>query len=186
MPSSMPPFAPGSRVGPYELLAPLGAGGMGEVWRARDRRLGRELALKRVLSDHVSDRDRIWREARIAANLSHPNICKIFDVLEQEDEIFLAFELLEGETLDARLARGPLAAGEAVEQMIVILAALGALHAHGFLHRDLKPANIFCTAHGPKLLDFGLARQMEEATGSEPRITRTGVAVGTPRYMSPE
>jgi len=183
----MPRLEAGFKVGPYVALSPLGEGGMGEVWRARDDRLGRDVALKHVSGELTRDqRERLWREARAAATLSHPNVCQIFDVLEERGELFLALELLQGEPLDARLLRGPYLPGEAVVEILGVLAALEALHGRGFIHRDLKPSNIFCTPHGPKLLDFGLVLPVDSPEPNELRLTRTGVAVGTPRYMSPE
>ena len=172
------------RIGHYTIERKLGEGGMGVVYAARDERLGRTIALK-TLSAMVADdtsRQRLWREARAAASVNHPNICQIHEIGEDGGRLFLAMELLEGESLAARLERGPLAAADAVPIALHVLAALAALHARGIVHRDLKPSNVFLTAHGAKLLDFGLAQPSLEATG----LTRTGIVMGTPRYMAPE
>jgi eukaryotic-like serine/threonine-protein kinase len=180
-------FAPGSRVGPFEILAPLGSGGMGEVFRARDLRLGREVAIKRVRGEQDPElRARFWREARAAAALTHPHVCPIFDVGEQDGEPWLAMELLAGESLEERLRRGALPPDEAVARALEILEALAALHAHGIVHRDLKPSNVFLTPHGAKVLDFGLAAPVAGALAGDARLTRSGAMVGTPRYMAPE
>ena len=153
------PIAPGSRLGPYEVLSALGAGGMGEVYRARDTRLERDVAVK-VLSDALLTApgalERFQREARAASALNHPNICTIFDV--GSDPPFLAMELLEGETLQQRLARGALEPSGAIDCALAVADALNTAHTKGIVHRDIKPANIFMTARGPKVLDFGLAK----------------------------
>jgi TolB-like protein len=169
---------------------------MGVVYAGRDERLGREVAVKMIAG--LSNEDavkRFWREARAAAAISHPNICQIYEVDESSDGIYLAMELLEGEGLDARLTRGPCSARDAVEISLDMLSALGALHERGLVHRDVKPSNVFVTKHGVKLLDFGLARPINEETlkldsdstqGTNAAITKPGMVVGTPRYMSPE
>jgi serine/threonine protein kinase/tetratricopeptide (TPR) repeat protein len=179
-----------SRIGHYAISHKLGQGGMGVVYAARDERLQRPVALKMIssLSDDETTRRRFWREARIAASVNHPNICQIYDIGDDEgDDLFIAMELLEGETLDRRLQKGPLSVSQAVPVALDILAALAALHARGVVHRDLKPSNVFLTPHGVKVLDFGVARpQPEQALTAEGNLTGTGVLVGTPRYIAPE
>ena len=162
---------------------------MGVVYAAQDERLQRTVAIKilRSLQQDEAARQRFWREARAAASVNHPNVCQIHDVGEDSGTLFLAMELLEGESLAERLARGPLPVGDAVPIALQILAALAALHGRGLVHRDLKPANVFLTPHGVKLLDFGLARpELESAVASAGSLTRSGVIMGTPRYMAPE
>jgi formylglycine-generating enzyme required for sulfatase activity/predicted esterase len=184
----------GTRLGPYEIIAPIGAGGMGEVYRAKDTRLDREVAIKVLSPGSVGNADaeaRFDREARAVAALSHPNICTLYDVGRFEHQSYLVMELLDGETLHARLARGPLAVGEMVAHAITLADALQAAHARGLLHRDLKPANLFLTSRGQiKILDFGLTKAIEspeDATrlADGPR-TGAGTTVGTLGYMSPE
>ena len=185
--------APGAalpaRIGHYAIAQKLGEGGMGVVYAARDDRLGRTVALKMVsrLANDDSARQRLWREARAAASVNHPNVCQIYEIAEDAGELFIAMELLEGESLAERLRRGALSAPDAIPIGLGILAALTALHARGIVHRDLKPSNVFLTKHGVKLLDFGLARP-ELAGTLDPGsgVTRTGVVMGTPRYMAPE
>ncbi len=162
---------------------------MGVVYAARDERLERTVALKMMSSlvHDESSRTRFWREARAAASVSHPNVCQIFEIGDDSGELFIAMEFLEGETLAARLQRGPMNVSDASRVGLDVLAALSALHGRGIVHRDLKPSNVFLTTHGVKLLDFGLARpgadeSLETATG----LTRPGMVVGTPRYMAPE
>jgi TolB-like protein/predicted Ser/Thr protein kinase len=174
-------------VGPYEITGTLGEGGMGIVYAARDGRLDRTVALKmirRALAD-PSAAERLRREARTAATVNHPNICQLYDIGEQDGELYIAMEYLDGEPLAARLARGPLPLAEAVAIELAVLSALQALHNSGVMHRDLKPSNIYLTTHGVKLLDFGLARTigMDEA---ETRLTMPGTLLGTPRYLAPE
>jgi eukaryotic-like serine/threonine-protein kinase len=188
------PLAAGSRLGPYEIVSPLGAGGMGEVYRARDPRLGREVAIK-VLPDSVaSDPSRLHRfeqEARAVAALSHQNIIAIFDVGTGESP-YLVTELLGGETLRSAIDRGPFQLARAVETARQLVAGLEAAHARGIVHRDLKPDNIFLTRDGGlKILDFGLAKATADADISHMDMTRTGVTaagivIGTVGYMSPE
>jgi serine/threonine protein kinase/tetratricopeptide (TPR) repeat protein len=177
------------QVGPYRILRQIGEGGMGVVYAADDPRLGRTIALKTVRAELASDetRERLRREARAAASISHPNVCQLYEIGEHDGELFIAMELLEGEPLSARIARGPLQVSEAVALVLDVLAALGALHRRGVLHRDLKPSNIFLTEHGPKLLDFGIARvATEDAQRTFLSLTGKNVVLGTPRYMAPE
>src|SRR5579871_355989 len=189
----------GTRLGPYEVQALLGAGGMGEVYRARDSRLNRIVAIK-VIS-HTLTRDparlqRFEREARAIAALQHPNICTLHDVGVQDGMQFLVMEYLEGETLAKRLQKGRLAIELTLRHGTEIADALDAAHRRGIIHRDLKPANIFLTGHGEaKVLDFGLAKldeplpeelPSEERATSDKLLTTPGVAMGTASYMSPE
>jgi Tol biopolymer transport system component len=193
-------LAPGTRLGPYEILSPLGAGGMGEVYRAVDERLKREVAVK-VLSRFGShDPERLKRfeqEARAASALSHPNILTIFDVGENEGVPFVVSELLDGETLRERLARGPLPPRKAVELARELARGLAAAHEAGIVHRDLKPENVFLTKDGRlKILDFGLAKVVttsgtrkaspDATTMTMTALTDSGFVVGTAGYMSPE
>ena len=186
----------GARLGPYEILSPLGAGGMGEVYRARDTRLGREVAVKVLPADVAGDPERLRRfeqEARAASALSHPNILTLFDVGRHEATSYLVTELLEGESLRARLAHGPLPPRKAIELGVAMARGLAAAHAKGIVHRDLKPENLFLTGDGGlKILDFGLAKltlpdsgAIAEAT-TIPGGTATGTVMGTAGYMAPE
>lgn len=171
------------QIGRYRIEGLLGEGGMGVVYAARDERLDRPVALK-VMREAIADetsRARFWREARVAASVSHPHICQTYELDEVEGRPYIAMERLEGETLAARIARGPLDPGAATGAALEMLDALGELHDRGLLHRDLKPANVFLTARGVKLVDFGLAKPMLSST-----ITGRGAIVGTPRYMAPE
>jgi eukaryotic-like serine/threonine-protein kinase len=180
---------PGTTLGPYTIVGPLGAGGMGEVYRAHDGRLGRDVAVKvlpSVVSRDPERRARLQREARAIAALNHPHICVIHDVGEQDGVDFIVMELLDGQSLAARLASGPMRFEEAAPIARAILETLAAVHDRGLLHRDLKPANIFLTRHGVKLLDFGLARSTESDQGATTAITREGLVLGSPRYMAPE
>jgi TolB-like protein len=167
----------------------LGEGGMGVVYAAHDDRLDRPVAIKRIRPGHTGgqERQRFWREARAAASVNHPNVCQLYEIDEDRDGLFLAMELLDGEPLSDRLARGPLPAGDAIQIALAVLSALAALHQKGIVHRDLKPSNIFLSAHGVKLLDFGLARPLVGPAGSaESDLTQPGVVFGTPRYLAPE
>src|SRR5271167_2095294 len=154
-------LASGTKLGPYEIQSPLGAGGMGEVYRARDTRLGRDVAVK-VLPAHLSSnpdlKQRLEREAKAISSLNHPNICTLYDVGSQNGVDFLVMEHLEGETMADRLQRGPMPLQEALKTAIEIADALAKAHARGIVHRDLKPANIMLAKNGPKLMDFGLAK----------------------------
>ena len=189
-------LAAGSKLGPYEILAPLGAGGMGEVYRARDPRLGRDVAIK-VLPERVSSDPealaRFEREAQAIAALSHPNILAIHDFGRQGDVAYAVTELLEGPTLSVRLARGPLPRDDLARIGGEICAALAAAHRKGIIHRDLKPANVMLTKAGVKLLDFGLAKTLARphldgltTTKTETELTEAGTIMGTLDYMSPE
>lgn len=195
MPPERTPPAPGTRLGPYEIVGALGAGGMGEVYRARDTRLGREVAIK-VLGDRCHDQPeyiaRFEREARAVAELSHPNIATLHDVGRDGEIEFLVFELVGGETLAARLKKGPLPIEAVCRLGAQVASALAAAHARGIVHRDLKPSNIMLTPAGVKLLDFGLARRFElgpgDAAAVDPtrELTVTGTILGTVPYMAPE
>ena len=178
----------GRELGRYRLVRKLGEGGMGVVYAAHDDRLDRAVAIKRIRPGaDPQERQRLWREARAAASVSHPNICQLYEIGEDSGEVFLAMELLDGEPLSARLARGPVAPNEAAQIGLAVLSALGALHEKGIVHRDLKPSNIFLSRHGVKLLDFGLARPFAGAAEEvQATITQPGLMIGTPRYMAPE
>ena len=183
----------GTRLGPYEIVAPIGAGGMGEVYRAHDARLDRDVAIK-VLPEHLAESPaalaRFGREAKAVAALSHPNILALFDVGSEQGVSFAVTELLEGETLKQRLAHGAIPWREAITIGAAVVDGLAAAHANGIIHRDLKPHNIFLTSDGRvKVLDFGLARVKAPATqdaSSMPTETDTGIVMGTAGYMSPE
>jgi eukaryotic-like serine/threonine-protein kinase len=192
----LPSLAPGTRLGPYEIVAPVAAGGMGHVYRAVDTRLDRQVAIKVLPPDFAADpqlRQRFDREARIVGSLNHPHICVLYDLGEQDSLAFLVMEFLEGETVAARLSRGPLPTDEVVRYATEIADALDRAHRHGVIHRDLKPGNVMLTRTGTKLLDFGLARAPAEQIFSsdtrppgETPITALGALVGTLQYMAPE
>jgi eukaryotic-like serine/threonine-protein kinase len=189
-------LSPGSKLGAYEVVAPLGAGGMGEVYRARDVALDREVAVKVVNPRFFSDPDsraRLHREARALAALNHPHVAAVHELGESDSGCYIVMEYVPGETLDSILARGPLSINEALRQSLQIAAALEAAHEKGLVHRDLKPANVRVTPDGiVKVLDFGLARHEEPdsttggARGVTTFATDAGVTVGTAMYMSPE
>src|SRR5260221_6638734 len=189
----------GTRFGPYEILSSIGAGGMGEVYKARDTRLDRIVAIK-VLPTHLADRaelrERFEREARTIASLNHPHICTLFDIGQQDGIDYLVMEYLEGETLAHRLQKGPLPLEQVLQYAIEIADALDKAHRKGVTHRDLKPGNIMLTKSGTKLLDFGLAKLKQEIvpanvqlsqlpTANDP-LTAQGMIVGTLQYMAPE
>jgi serine/threonine protein kinase/tetratricopeptide (TPR) repeat protein len=177
------------RIGRYRIERQIGEGGMGVVYAARDERLDRTVALKTIRGDRdETARRRLWREARAAAGISHPNICQLYEVEETDEGLVLAMELLAGEALGVRLARGPLSPVDASTVALQVLDALDALHSRGLIHRDLKPSNLFLTPHGVKLLDFGLARPIDStlAADTATRLTEVGAIVGTPNYMAPE
>ena len=171
----------------YRITGKLGEGGMGVVYEARDERLDRLVAIKRLR--HVSGdpvlRERLSREARVAAGVSHPNICQVFELGEDSGELFIVMELLTGSTLSERIAQGALPLAEALQIALSVLGALEVIHGRGIVHRDLKPSNIFLTAHGPKLLDFGVARPLD-GLADDLTLTAPGTILGTPRYLAPE
>src|SRR5437667_2405341 len=204
--------AAGAKFGPYEISSPLGAGGMGEVYRARDTRLGRDVAIK-VLPQHLSSdpdlKARFEREARAISALSHPHICHLYDIGSQEGTDFIVMGLLDGESLADRLQRGAMPLKQALDVGIQIAEALEKAHRQGIVHRDLKPGNVMLTKSGVKLLDFGLAKTLErslDATGREQAaagqhpmarvsltalptqqaLTQEGTILGTFQYMAPE
>ncbi len=201
-------LSPGQKLGPYEVLAPLGAGGMGEVYRARDTRLGRDVAIK-VLPQHLSANAevaaRFEREAKTVSSLNHPHICTLFDVGREGETEYLVMELVEGDTLAARLEGGPLPASDVLKFGVQIADALDRAHRAGVVHRDLKPSNVMITRSGAKLMDFGLARAISEqepdggrarsgvsvaALSQSPTVaqalTADGAIIGTFQYMAPE
>jgi serine/threonine protein kinase len=196
--SGAPNLAAGTRVGPYEVLALLGEGGMGQVYRARDERLSREVALKVVHADLAQDAERLRRfehEAKAAGTLNHPNIVAVYDTGQHDDAPYIVSELLQGETLRDRLATGALGTRKAVECGVQIARGLAAAHEKGIVHRDLKPENLFLTRDGlVKILDFGIAklgRAGEEKAGTDIETlshtgTSSGTMLGTVGYMSPE
>src|SRR3979490_434035 len=206
-------LAAGSKLGPYEIAAPLGAGGMGEVYRARDTRLDRTIAIKILPAQFSSDpvrKQRFEREAKAISSLNHPHICTLHDVGAQNGISYLGMEHVQGESLDARLKKGPLPWKQALECAVQICDALEKAHRAGIVHRDLKPGNIMLTASGAKLLDFGLAKPAAGLLGTQvltdkghltpstptmnlsalgsPRgtLTQQGTIVGTFQFMAPE
>jgi Tol biopolymer transport system component len=185
----------GTRLGPYQIVGELGAGGMGEVYKAHDTRLERSVAIKVLPGDRASDPDLIERrerEARAISRLSHPNICALHDIGQEGGVHFLVLEYLEGETLARRLERGPLPLPEALRVAEEVAGALAWAHQHGIVHRDVKPANIMIGRHGSKLLDFGIARMTVavpdacESTITPAPVTTPGALLGTAPYMAPE
>jgi len=188
---------PGTKLGPYEIVGPLGAGGMGEVYRAKDTRLGRDVAIKVLPASFVADaaaQQRFEREAKAISGLNHPNICVLYDVGHQDGLEYLVMECVEGETLAKRLEKGPLPLEQVLKYGAQIAEALDKAHRSGIVHRDLKPGNVMLTATGAKLLDFGLAKEatplgsLATVTGTSPMspVTAHGTIVGTFQYMSPE
>src|SRR5580765_765016 len=188
----------GTRFGPYEIQSPLGAGGMGEVYKARDTRLDRTVPIK-ILPDTLSGdpqfRDRFEREARTISQLDHAHICALYDVGEERGTSFLVMQYLEGETLAARLEHGAVPVSEALEIAIQIAGALDKAHRAGIIHRDLKPGNVMLGKSGAKLLVFGLAKTNVAATATgglsrlpttPPNLTMQGAILGTVQYMAPE
>src|SRR5450432_823727 len=190
------PLTPGTILGQYEIRSPLGAGGMGEVYRAHDSRLDREVAIKVLPESLTADPDRLRRfeqEARAAAALNHPNILAVYQMATHEGVSYMVSELLEGETLRERLRRGPIPLRKAIDYAVQIAHGLAAAHDKGIVHRDLKPENLFVTKDGRiKILDFGLAKftqgPTEAADGHTVTImdnTSPGLVLGTMGYMSP-
>src|SRR5580658_3765810 len=202
------PLTSGTKLGPYEIQSPLGEGGMGEEYRARDTRLERSVAIK-VLASHLSSspelKQRMEREAKAISTLNHPHICHLYDVGSHDGTEYLVMELLEGETLSERLGKGPMPIGEVLRVGIAMAEALEAAHGQGIVHRDLKPGNVMLTKSGAKLMDFGLAKSTAAGlggavtstpllsaartmSGASPRspLTTAGAIVGTIQYMSPE
>src|SRR5271154_6742384 len=201
-------LASGTKLGPYEIQSPLGAGGMGEVYRARDTRLERTVAIK-ILPSHLSSnpdaKQRFEREARVISSLNHPNICHLYDVGNQDGVDFLVMEFLDGETMSDRLKKGPLPALQLLKCGIEICDGLEKAHKSGVIHRDLKPGNIMLTKSGAKLMDFGLAKATSDfgkfparqdfgsedtTTFATPAVglplTVQGTVLGTVQYMAPE
>jgi hypothetical protein len=192
------PLTAGERLGPYVIEGPLGAGGMGEVYRARDTRLNRLVAIKVLpagIADDAESRERFHREARAISTLEHPNVCALHDVGEQDGRAYLVMQFLEGTTLATRLVRGPLPLDQALRIGRDICSALDAAHRHGIVHRDVKPGNVMLTPTGARLLDFGLAKQRaviaplaqgSGAISTSGALTAEGMIVGTLHYMAPE
>jgi eukaryotic-like serine/threonine-protein kinase len=189
----------GSKLGPYEIVSSLGAGGMGEVYRAKDTRLGRDVAIKILPQDLSADpvrKQRFKREAKTISGLNHRNICVLYDVGSQAGVDYLVMECMEGESLGKRLERGPLPLEQALKYGAQIAEALNSAHRAGIVHRDLKPGNVMMTATGGKLLDFGLAKPVVPVAASlatftaaapvQNPVTQEGLVVGTFQYMSPE
>ena len=188
-PAAARALSAGATLGPYEIMELLGAGGMGEVYRARDPRLGREVAIKVIRAGEPTSETlrRFDQEARAAGALNHPNLLAVYDVGVQDGAPFVVTELLEGETLRERLRRGRLPVDEALALLRQALAGVGAAHQKGIVHRDLKPENLFVTADGRvKILDFGLAKRLEPALAGEESLTGVGTVLGTVGYTAPE
>src|SRR5437870_2610389 len=187
------PLSVGTKLGPYEVLSPIGAGGMGEVYKARDTRLDRTVAIK-VLPEHIAQREdrraRFEREARAVASLNHPHICVLHDIGIQDGAGYMVMEYMEGETLAARIEKGPLPLDQALKLAAQIADALDRAHRAGVTHRDVKPQNIMLTRDGVKVLDFGLAKSGSKPGPTEETLTKVltteGTVMGTPQYMAPE
>jgi serine/threonine protein kinase len=187
------PLLAGNKVGPYESLAPLGAGGMGEVYQGRDTRLDRFVAIK-ILPEHIAKREdlrqRFELEARAVASLNHPHICTLYDIGNQDGAGYMVMELLEGETLEARIKRGAIPLEQSLGLAAQIADALDRAHRAGVTHRDVKPQNIMLTRDGVKVLDFGLAKSTSKPGPTEETLTKAltgeGTVLGTPQYMAPE
>src|SRR5438093_10782430 len=189
------PIAAGTRLGPYEVVAPIGAGGMGEVWRGRDTRLDRSVAIKILpasFAENAQFKLRFEREAKAISQLNHPHICTLYDV----GDSYIVMELLDGESLADKLAKGPLPVEHVLRYGTQIADALDKAHRQGIVHRDLKPGNIMLTKTGVKLLDFGLAKAVAPAqpasgisvlpTQAGANLTQEGTILGTFQYMAPE
>src|SRR5438477_12535164 len=186
------PLSAGDKLGPYEIRAPLGAGGMGEVYRANDTRLDRTVAIKVLLASLSSDpslKQRLEREAKAVSKLSHPHICTLYDVGHKDGMDFLVMEFLDGETLERRLEKGPLPPEQTIRYGAQIANALAKAHKLGITHRDLKPANVMLAKAGAKLLDFGLAMQsgparlanaLTQMTQEQSKLTSAGMASPLP------
>jgi serine/threonine protein kinase/tetratricopeptide (TPR) repeat protein len=181
---------PPSTLGRYRITGKIGEGGMGIVYAATDDLLNREVAVKVLHRDRAQDeasRQRFWREARLAARVSHPRICQLHDVGDASGQLFIAMERLEGESLATRLRRGAVPVNESIRIALDVLEALEVLHRQGIVHRDLKPSNIFLTPYGAKVLDFGVARAEANASSETGQsLTEAGLTIGTPQYMAPE
>jgi serine/threonine-protein kinase len=175
------------QLGIYKLISPIGAGGMGEVWRAEDTRLLRQVAVKILPESLAADpewKERFLREARTIAQLNHPNIATIYSIEEHGQTLFIAMELVEGEALSAMIAHGPVASADAVRVATHVADALSEAHSKGIVHRDIKPDNILVSSRSVKVLDFGIAKQIGGT--ADPSLTQGGMVVGTPHYMAPE
>src|SRR5215469_9606200 len=192
------PLAPGTKLGPYEIQSTLGAGGMGEVYRAKDSRLGRDVAVKVLPKEMSADtvrKQRFEREAKTISGLNHPNICTLHDIGSSDGVDFLVMECVEGESLATRLEKGPLSTDQVLKMGAELADALDKAHRTGIVHRDLKPANVMLTKSSAKLVDFGLAKPtapqatLATLTSAAPQhspVTQEGTIVGTFQYMSPE
>src|SRR5215471_10586960 len=184
------PLQNGTFLGPYELIAPLGAGAMGEVYKARDARLDRTVAIKILASALASDpqfRERFEREARALSHLTHPHICTLYDVCLQNETSFLVMEYIEGETLGTTISRGPIPLDQALKIANEIAEALDSAHRVGIVHRDLKPGNVMLARGGVKLLDFGVAKFTDRIADTRAdTLTVAGALIGTVQYMAPE
>src|ERR1700732_319126 len=192
------PLAPGTHLGPYEIAGPLGSGGMGDVYRARDTRLGRDVAVK-ILPTQVSKdplrKQRFEREAKTVSSLNHPHIFTLHDIGSQDGVDYLVMECVEGETLEKKLEKGSLPTQEVLKYSIELADALDKAHRQGIIHRDIKPGNIMLTKSGVKLMDFGLAKLKSEPVPttdaltemtSDKKLTAEGTILGTFQYMAPE